>query len=600
MAKTNINNLIAITATGLRLASPKEVQNAIIDLYKHTHGKDIDVSVASADGIFIEYVALLIDNILSSYQSLYNNMDIDTAEGKALDVLCGFNNVKRKSETKATAKVKLTNNKTYDITINPSAISNASKIDESTQEQLLDQNGNIWYVTSGPNLKLKAGASMIVDCEYSESGSYSAPKGFIIKTVEPKSISVEQITMGTDGVYSESDDELRIRRKNEMSSNAVTVLQGLKSELLSDSSIDDVYIGNNNTSNYMYQPGDDKTGKMENSGSTTCDHFDLNIPAREIQISIKPKHGYELNRDFISKTIWNKLTPGVLVVNHTTHELAPSDFTSKYNSKTYYCSRKLNKENSTDVMDDEDIFNTNPEDFKSPVMGVIKGKNMSSNHQGQYVFWKECKAIHPTITCQFDILNDFNTGQLISVKTDDVKDDDDYDKNIKIENVDYSTSASGDTKINYYNKITDTSSTVASIANSLIKYLNNLNLYEDMDIDSVMPSIVLDSDPYNNGKRTIRFGTESTFVGANWKLENDNIPYNATDVELTDANYPTYTNETGETISSLSFYRNIGSYYYYNDWVAYIPVVKDRTTVVNGKTAIIRRLILKLKYTPED
>ena len=60
----NIANLIQYTAVGVRVATFAEIRNAVIERYKSVYGSDIDLSTATADGVFVNDLSLIISNIL--------------------------------------------------------------------------------------------------------------------------------------------------------------------------------------------------------------------------------------------------------------------------------------------------------------------------------------------------------------------------------------------------------------------------------------------------------------------------------------------------------------------------------------------------------
>ena len=58
----NIDEFIKLTNAGLKIATFTQVRAALIDRYKSIYGSDIDLSTGSADGIFVNDLALIINN----------------------------------------------------------------------------------------------------------------------------------------------------------------------------------------------------------------------------------------------------------------------------------------------------------------------------------------------------------------------------------------------------------------------------------------------------------------------------------------------------------------------------------------------------------
>ena len=55
----NISNFITFTAGGLQIASFVEIREALIARYKEVYGTDIDLSTGTADGVFVNDLALI-------------------------------------------------------------------------------------------------------------------------------------------------------------------------------------------------------------------------------------------------------------------------------------------------------------------------------------------------------------------------------------------------------------------------------------------------------------------------------------------------------------------------------------------------------------
>ena len=99
--KKTFDSLITITNAGFEVASYPEIREALVQRMKEIYGSDIDVSTGSADGIWIESLSLVINNILQSFLQLNANLNPDTATGIYLDVLSSLTNVIRKRATKS-------------------------------------------------------------------------------------------------------------------------------------------------------------------------------------------------------------------------------------------------------------------------------------------------------------------------------------------------------------------------------------------------------------------------------------------------------------------------------------------------------------------
>jgi hypothetical protein len=90
-----IDQFIKITAGGIVIADYDQVQSALVKRYKEIYGSDIDLANTTADGVFVNDLALIINNILQSFKTLYSNLDVNTASGVYLDSLCRLSNITR-------------------------------------------------------------------------------------------------------------------------------------------------------------------------------------------------------------------------------------------------------------------------------------------------------------------------------------------------------------------------------------------------------------------------------------------------------------------------------------------------------------------------
>lgn len=298
--KKTFDSLITITNAGFEVASYPEIREALVQRMKEIYGSDIDVSTGSADGIWIESLSLVINNILQSFLQLNANLNPDTATGIYLDVLASLTNVIRKRATKSKASVLLLNNGAEDITINQSS---------DVPFQLVDKAGVTWSVTS-QNVTLvgtkkrdaepdKYGSSYkgeSVICECDEYGSIRAEKGWIDDTMELNgNIVVTQEETAQVGSNAETDSELRARRNSYLASNSRTVTEGLTSSLLGVTGIDDCIVYSNNTNGNIHGDYGDNTA----------------IEPHSVYIVLRYDDFVSVSDSDVASIIYNKMTPGI-------------------------------------------------------------------------------------------------------------------------------------------------------------------------------------------------------------------------------------------------------------------------------------------------
>lgn len=286
-----IANLIELTSAGLSVATYPQIRKALATKFKEIYGSDIDLSTTSADGIYLENVSLLINNLLAVIKMLYSELNIDTATGVYLEALCSLSGIYRKPATKSIAVLKLINNNDETIIL-----------DSSKKLEFIDGNNISWItkVQVGSQIELikNEPTEVIVECE--KYGPIVAPSGWIDKLISNEyNITIEQENDAEIGSYEENDSHLRLRRNESMSTKGISVLETLAGALLNLSGIDDVKIYNNDTSSTI------------NSADGT------QINTHDIYVVIRKKQNVKIDNSTIGSIIYEKLTPGVKTTDTT-------------------------------------------------------------------------------------------------------------------------------------------------------------------------------------------------------------------------------------------------------------------------------------------
>lgn len=280
----NINwtELIQFTKNGVYVADYQEIRSAICNRFKEIYGQDIDLATTSADGIYVETLSLMINNILQSFKHFYAQLDVRTASGPYLDALCALSNVYRKSETHSTCPISLTLDE------------NATENYVTKSISLSDKNGNVWTCSSTSDMIFEPGVaqSIVVTCE--ALGPVRAEPGWIDRLVSNEVVMrISQTVEANVGSYSESDNELRARRNSSLGATGSTVLETLVGTLLDINGINDAKIYNN-----------DSTSSITALDGTSIAQHDLYIVLRK-------KPNIEIADSLICQTIYEKLTPGI-------------------------------------------------------------------------------------------------------------------------------------------------------------------------------------------------------------------------------------------------------------------------------------------------
>lgn len=275
----DIDQFIRFTAGGVIIADYDQVQAAIIKAYKNTYGYDIDLSNTTADGVFVNNLALIINNILQSFKTLYANLDVSSASGSYLDSLCRLSNITRKRATQSTAQLLIT--ATQNTVLSNGTI-------------FVDTTGNEW-VYSGDDIQILTTdtSEHRIDVTCTQYGPVIADAGSITQTLEASFLVVEQPSPAELGSNNETDEELRARRDKSNGSQGVTVLESLVGALLTVDGIEDAQVINNNT------------------GDASVQADGTSIAAHNIYVIVRKAANINVLDSTIANIIYNTLTPGI-------------------------------------------------------------------------------------------------------------------------------------------------------------------------------------------------------------------------------------------------------------------------------------------------
>lgn len=294
MAINNFGSIVQVTANGLKVKSFTEIRDMLIQRYKEVYGQDIELDTRNADGVFINDLALIMNNICQTIRSLYIELNPNTATGIYLDRLCALANVTRKTATASTATLTLKNNSNADILVADSN-GNGTTLDVVT---FIDKAGTLW---TSPAITIPANSSVNIIATCSEKGQIEAPIGWIDKTVQNFAITVTQSAAAIVGKNTETDDDLRIRRTQSSGAEGTTVLQSLTGSLLEVNGIRDVKVYNNNTNAEQ---------DTKSSG--------VKIKPHSIAVVVRVEDNIVIPDETIGQIIYDKLTPGISTTNYGT------------------------------------------------------------------------------------------------------------------------------------------------------------------------------------------------------------------------------------------------------------------------------------------
>ena len=291
----DLTNLISFTNVGLSIASFVEIREALVNKYKEVYGSDIDLSTGSADGVFVNELALIMNNIVQTCSVAYSNLDVNYASGIYLDALCAQSNIFRRPATKSTASLTLTNIGSSSITLdNP---------------EFVDLDGTIWdyqgTITLGTTSPANS-VSIVVTCR--DAGPIEAQAGWSTKTRDVQPIQVVQANNAIVGLPVETDDELRARRAQSSGASGTTTIESVIAALLQLDGIYDVKVHNNNS----------EANDTLIDGTTVEPH--------SIYVAIHKNPNVTIENETIGNIIHQKLTPGVKTTPSTSSSGIPQSW----------------------------------------------------------------------------------------------------------------------------------------------------------------------------------------------------------------------------------------------------------------------------------
>ena len=337
-SKVDFKNLIRMTSTGLVAADYAQLRTAIATRFKEIYGDDIDISSLTADGVYIETLSFMMNNMLQSIVDFINNFDVRKAYGDSLTKLCLLSNVQRGSGSfsKATLKMYVQSyQKKFTVGIG------------QTYESLtfLDQAGKTWKYTPEQPTTFSPDTTYEIEVVCTELGQIYANAGWITIPVDSSLfIDITQSYDAIPGEQIESDTSLRARQSQVLGTYGKSILQTLVGSLYTLSTVRDIKIYNNNTLTEITA----KDGTV--------------IPKANIYVILRIETTNLNTQDSsIANILYKKMTPGI----HTTQT---TDTTTGINKVFDY----------QNVASDEELISDSPVE--------------------QYVYWKQAKPKTTNIT----------------------------------------------------------------------------------------------------------------------------------------------------------------------------------------------------------
>ena len=189
----------SIDAEGIHIPTYLDIMEYLKSAYRGIFGEDVYLGEETKDYQMLSIFAKCLDDYAALVVDSYNARNPNYAEGDSLDLLLPLVSMTRRAATSSTAVLSLSGTAGMEI--------DAGKV-------AIDTNGNLWTLDSAVVLDENGEAEIGATCQ--TKGAIAAPIGSIngIYTPVVGWDSVTNEAEATLGMNTETDDEVRTRRKN--------------------------------------------------------------------------------------------------------------------------------------------------------------------------------------------------------------------------------------------------------------------------------------------------------------------------------------------------------------------------------------------------
>ena len=207
----------SIDAAGIHVPTYDDIMEYLSEKYREIFGDDVYLGVDSKDRQMLSMFAKVMDDYAALAIDAYNARSPLYATGDSLDVLCTVVGISRRPSEYAVATVKLTGTA-------GTLVAAGNKVS--------DVNGDLWSLTEDCTISSEG---TITTVKKDDPGKVELVEGSIslIYTIVTGWDGVSNITIGTVGRDTESDEELRTRMRVRLLTRAETIDIAIESELKS-------------------------------------------------------------------------------------------------------------------------------------------------------------------------------------------------------------------------------------------------------------------------------------------------------------------------------------------------------------------------------
>lgn len=241
----------SVNAEGLQIKTFNEVKEELTTSFRQIYGNDINIDSNTPDGQLINILSQVIIDLLELIMQVYNSFDPDFAVGTVLDQRIALNNIKRKGGTYSYTNISIT-------TTAPCTLNGLNTVDAESAFTVSDSQGTQWVLAS-TQTPTTAG-TYVYSFRAKEIGAVeSLPNTIttIVNAVVGVSAVNNPAALAVKGTDTETDAELKARRKESIGIASQGYREALKAALLNtaDVSYAEVYENYSNTTDLDGIPG---------------------------------------------------------------------------------------------------------------------------------------------------------------------------------------------------------------------------------------------------------------------------------------------------------------------------------------------------------
>lgn len=228
---------------GLQTATASELRQELETAFRSIYGEDVLLDSSTPDGQLLNIFVQKGIDVRGLLMQLYNSFNPDNSQGAVLDQRCSLNNVFRKAGTFTTVTVTIV----ADREVTLQGVDDQYNNPEAIGYTIQDNEGNRFVLANTTTLSV-GNNECLFRSEQLGQVIISPHTLTVPVTIVLGVISVDNDSIGDVGSNEESDEDLRIRRRQSVALGSFGYLNGLQGSLLQLDGVNDAKVYENYTS----------------------------------------------------------------------------------------------------------------------------------------------------------------------------------------------------------------------------------------------------------------------------------------------------------------------------------------------------------------